>query len=141
MTKSFDAFLKTNKIEKENELIPVSNSFVDEDGNPILWEVRQLSNDEMKYIKKTCVKQNRDKRGNVTVETDTDKMVGLMAAMSTVYPDLKNAELQNSYGVMGEVPLLESMLSVGELLAYQQEINRINGFDVSFDDKVEEAKN
>ena len=141
MTKSFDAFLKTNKIEKENELIPVSNSFVDEDGNPILWEVRQLSNDEMKYIKKTCVKQNRDKRGNVTVETDTDKMVGLMAAMSTVYPDLKNAELQNSYGVMGEVALLEAMLSVGELLAYQQEINRINGFDVSFDDKVEEAKN
>ena len=141
MTKSFDAFLKTNKIEKENELIPVSKSFVDEDGNPILWEVRQLSNDEMKYIKKTCVKQNRDKRGNVTVETDTDKMIGLMAAMSTVYPDLKNAELQNSYGVMGEVPLLEAMLSVGELLAYQQEINRINGFDVSFDDKVEEAKN
>lgn len=141
MTKSFDAFLKTNKIEKENELIPVSKSFVDEDGNPILWEVRQLSNDEMKYIKKTCVKQNRDKRGNVTVETDTDKMVGLMAAMSTVYPDLKNAELQNSYGVMGEVALLEAMLSAGELLAYEQEVNRINGFDVSFDDKVEEAKN
>ena len=141
MTKSFDAFLKTNKIEKENELIPVSKSFVDEDGTPILWEVRQLSNDEMKYIKKTCVKQNRDKRGNVTVETDTDKMVGLMAAMSTVYPDLKNAELQNSYGVMGEVALLEAMLSAGELLAYEQEVNRINGFDVSFDDKVEEAKN
>jgi len=141
MTKSFDAFLKTNKIEKENELIPVSKSFVDEDGNPILWEVRQLSNDEMKYIKKTCVKQNRDKRGNMTVETDTDKMVGLMAAMSTVYPDLKNAELQNSYGVMGEVALLEAMLSAGELLAYEQEVNRINGFDVSFDDKVEEAKN
>lgn len=141
MTKSFDAFLKTNKIEKENELIPVSKSFVDEDGKPILWEVRQLSNDEMKYIKKTCVKQNRDKRGNVTVETDTDKMIGLMAATSTVYPDLKNAELQNSYGVMGEVALLEAMLSAGELLAYQQEINRINGFDVSFDDKVEEAKN
>ena len=141
MTKSFDAFLKTNKIEKPNEHIAVSKSFVDEDGNPILWEVRQLSNDEMKYIKKTCVKQNRDKRGNVTVETDTDRMVGLMAAMSTVYPDLKNAELQNSYGVYGEVDLLEAMLSAGELLAYEQEVNRINGFDVSFDDKVEEAKN
>ena len=75
------------------------------------------------------------------METDTDKMLGLMAAMSTVYPDLKNAELQNSYGVMGEVELLEAMLSAGELLAYEQEINRINGFDVSFDDKVEEAKN
>lgn len=141
MAKSFDAFLKTNKIEKPNEFIPVSESFKDENGDTILWEVRQLTNEEMKYIKKTCVKQNRDKRGNVSVETDTDKMVGLMAAMSTVYPDLKNADLQNSYGVMGEVALLEAMLSAGELLAYEQKINEINGFDVSFDDKVEEAKN
>lgn len=141
MTKSFDAFLKTNKIEKSNEFIPVSQAFQDKDGNAILWEVRQLTNEEMKYIKKSCVKQVRDKKGNVSMETDTDKMLGLMAATSTVYPDLKNAELQNSYGVMGEVALLEAMLSAGELLAYEQEVNRINGFDVSFEDKVEEAKN
>lgn len=141
MTRTFDAFLKTNKIEKQNEFIPVSESFKDEDGNTILWEVRQLSNDEMKHIKKTCVKQNRDKKGNVTVETDTDKMLCLMAATSTVYPDLKNAQLQNSYGVLGECALLEAMLSAGELMAYEQEVNRINGFDISFDDKVEEAKN
>ena len=139
--KSFDAFLKTNKIAKENEFIPVSESFKDEKGNTILWEVRQLTNEEMKFIKKKCVKQVKDKRGGVSVETDSDKMVGLMAATSTVYPDLKNAELQNSYGVYGEVELLEAMLSAGELLAYEQEVNRINGFDISFDDKVEEAKN
>lgn len=141
MTRTFDAFLKTNKIEKQNEFIPVSQAFQDENGNTILWEVRQLTNEEMKYIKKTCVKQTKDKRGNVTVETDSDKMMCLMAAMSTVYPDLKNAELQTSYGVYGETALLEAMLSAGELLVYEQEVNRINGFDVSFDDKVEEAKN
>lgn len=141
MTRTFDAFLKTNKIEKQNEFIPVSQAFQDENGDTILWEVRQLTNEEMKYIKKSCVKQVKDKRGNVTVETDSDKMMCLMAAMSTVYPDLKNAELQNSYGVLGETALLEAMLSAGELLVYEQEVNRINGFDVSFDDKVEEAKN
>ena len=140
-TRTFDAFLKTNKVEKENELIPVSTSFVGEDGKPILWEVRQLTNDEMKSIKKQCIKQVRDRRGNVSVETDSEKMVLMMAATSTVYPDLKNAKLQDSYGVMGEGELLEAMLSVGELLAYQQEINRINGFDVSFEEKVDEAKN
>ena len=140
-TKSFDAFLKTNKIEKPNEFIPVSKSFVDENGNTALWEIRQLSNEEMKHIKKTCVKQVRDKKGNVSVETDTDKMLCLMAATSTVYPDLKSEKIQNSYGVMGEVALLEAMLSAGELLAFEQKVNEINGFDVSFDDKVEEAKN
>ena len=140
-TRTFDAFLKTNKIVKENEEIPVSESFKDENGDTILWEVRPLTNEEMKYIKKTCVKQIKDKRGGVSLETDTDKMMCLMAATSTVYPDLKNAELQNSYGVMGECALLEAMLSAGELLAYEQKINSINGFDVSFDDKVEEAKN
>jgi hypothetical protein len=141
MTKSFDAFLKTNKIEKPNEFIPVSEAFKDENGNTALWEVRQLTNEEMKYIKKQCVKQVKDKRGGMTVETDSDKMIGLMAAMSTVCPDLKSEKLQNSYGVYGEVALLEAMLSAGELLAYEQEVNRINGFDVSFEDKVEEAKN
>ena len=141
MTRTFEAFLKTNKIEKSNEFIPVSQSFVDGEGNAILWEVRQLTNEEMKFIKKSCVKQVKDKRGGVSVETDTDKMLCLMAATSVVYPDLKNAELQNSYGVMGEIALLEAMLSAGELLAFEQKINEINGFDVSFDDKVEEAKN
>lgn len=141
MTKSFNAFLKTNKIEKPNEFIPVSESFKDENGKTVLWEVRQLTNEEMKFIKKQCVKQVKDKRGGATVETDSDKMVVMMAATSTVYPDLKSEQIQNSYGVMGEVALLEAMLSAGELLAYEQEVNRINGFDVSFDDKVEEAKN
>ena len=114
---------------------------MDKDCNPILCEVRQLTNDEMKHIKKTCVKQIKDKRGSVTVETDTDKMMCLMASMFTVYPDLKNAELQNSYGVYGECELLEVMLSAGELLTFEQKINEINGFDVSFEDKVDEAKN
>ena len=140
-TRTFDAFLKTNKVEKKNEFVPVSESFVDEDGKPILWEVRALTNEEMKSIKKQCVKQVRDKRGGMSVETDTDKMVSLMATTSTVYPDLKNAALQDSYGVYGECELLEAMLSVGELLAYQQKINEINGFDISFEDKVDEAKN
>lgn len=140
-TRTFDAFLKTNKIEKENELIPVSDSFVDADGKPILWEVRRLTNPEMKHIRQQCIKQVKDRRGNVSVETDSEKMMVMMATTSTVYPDLKNAQLQDSYGVMGEGELLEAMLSVGELLAYQQKINEINGFDVSFDDKVNEAKN
>lgn len=140
-TRTFDAFLKANKVEKENEMVPVSTSFVDEKGEPILWEVRRLTNEEMKDIKKQCIKQIKDKRGNVSVETDSDKMMSLMAATSTVYPDLKNAQLQDSYGVYGECELLETMLSVGELLAYQQKINEINGFDVSFEDKVNEAKN
>lgn len=140
-TRTFDVFLKTNKVEKENELIPVSDSFVDADGKPVLWEVRRLTNEEMKYIRKQCIKQVKDRRGNVSVETDSEKMMVMMATTSTVYPDLKNAQLQDSYGVMGEGELLEAMLSVGELLAYQQKINEINGFDVSFDDKVNEAKN
>ena len=67
MTRTFDAFLKTNKIEKENEFIPVSQAFQDEDGNPILWEVRQLTNEEMKFIKKQCVKQVKDKRDRKSV--------------------------------------------------------------------------
>ncbi|MCJ0199628.1 phage portal protein, partial [Clostridioides difficile] len=67
--------------------------------------------------------------------------VAELCVASTVFPDLKDAELQNSYGVMGEAQLLKTMLTAGEYVNYTVKVNEVNGFDTSFEDKVEEAKN
>ena len=37
-----------------------------------------------------------------------------LTATAVVFPDLKNAELQKAYGVLGEAELLKTMLYVGE---------------------------
>ncbi|HBG5851887.1 TPA: phage portal protein, partial [Clostridioides difficile] len=47
----------------------------------------------------------------------------------------------DSYRVMGANQLLKAMLTPGEYTEYVQEVLDINGFDNSFEDKVEEAKN
>lgn len=59
-----------------------------------------------------------------------------------VFPDLYNAELQDSYGVSTPEDLVREMIDdpgeYNKFLAYVQEFN---GFDSNMEDKVEEAKN
>jgi len=65
-----------------------------------------------------------------------------MIAASVVVPDLYDKELQDSYGVATPEELLLAMVDepgeYNELAAFVQ---KFQGFDVSFHDKVEEAKN
>ena len=65
-----------------------------------------------------------------------------MITASIVTPDLFDAELQDSYDVKTPEDLLMAMVDdpgeYNELAAYVQ---KFQGFDVSFEDKVEEAKN
>ena len=134
------AFLAQNKIKKENIKFIASKSFVDENGKPIEWEIKAITSVENDAIKKECTKRVKVKNSYV-LETDVDLYVGKLAAACTVFPDLKNAELQNSYGVMGEDQLLKTMLSVGEYTEYTNKVSAINGFDTSIDEAVEQAKN
>ena len=62
---------------------------------------------------------------------------------STVYPDLKNAELQDSYGVMGEEELIVEMLdNDGEYQSYVAKCLEVSGYNQDEENElVEEAKN
>ena len=62
------------------------------------------------------------------------------AAKCTVFPDLNNAELQDSWGVTKPEELLGAMLIGGEFDDYVTEVFRINGFKAE-QDLVDEAKN
>lgn len=67
--------------------------------------------------------------------------MGKLAAACTVFPNLNNAELQSNYGVMGADSLLKAMLLPGEYANYLAKVQEVNGFDIDFDEMVEEAKN
>ena len=65
-----------------------------------------------------------------------------MIAASVVMPDLLNAELQDSYGVKEPEDLLLAMVDdPGEYNDLAAFVQKFQGFNVSFEERVEEAKN
>lgn len=139
---NLSAFLAQNAMRVENTKHVVSNRF-QEDGKSIAWEVSCITSTEDENLRKECTKRVPvpGKRGQFTQETDYNLYLGKLAAKCTVYPNLFDAELQDSYGVMGADSLLKTMLTPGEYADYLTKIQEINGFDITFEEQVEEAKN
>ena len=82
----------------------------------------------------------RDKKTKQEIFNRTSYTNDLVAS-AVVYPDLKNAELQNAYGVLGEVELLQKMLIMGEFMKLSEEVQKISGLDIEDEDQVEAIKN
>ena len=135
------AFL--NPIKEENAKYVVSKRFLDDNGKPIEWEIKALTSEEDENLRKMCTKRVpiAGKRGQYTQDLDVNKYVGLLVSSCTVYPNLNDKELQDGYKVMGADALLKVMLKPGEYTEYARKVQEINGFDLSMDELVEEAKN
>ena len=138
----FSAFLAQNKIKKDNVKFVASKAFV-QDGKPLEWEIRALTSKEDDALRKMCTKQIKvmGKSNVYRTEMDAPTYIGKLAAACTVFPDLNNKELQDSYGVMGADELLKAMLSPGEYAEYCNKVSEVNDFDISNDELVAEAKN
>lgn len=140
----FAKFMKANKAVKENELHPVTKSLCDEKGNPLEWEFRHITSKENETIREDCTVDIpiTGKPNMYRPKLKTSLYIQRMIAASVVVPDLYDAELQDSYGVKTPEDLLMAMVDdpgeYNDLAAYVQ---KFQGFNVSFDDKVEEAKN
>lgn len=137
---SLNAFLKQNALQVENVKYVASNRFV-EDGKPVEWEIKAVTPKEDEEIRKSCTKKVQIRKGQYQSETDVDKYVGKLAVACVVFPNLNDAELQNSYGVMGADDLLKTMLLPGEYTDLLQKVQEVCGFDISQGDLVDEVKN
>lgn len=140
---SLSAFFAQNALQVENIKYVASKRFLDEKKKPMKWEIKSITSQEDEELRKQCTKRVpvSSKRNQFTMETDYNLYLGKLASKCTVYPNLNDAELQNSYGVMGADTLLKTMLTAGEYADYLTKIQEINGFDTSFEDMVDEAKN
>lgn len=109
---NLSCFLAGNVEKRENKKIVVSNRFKDKDGKPVEWEIRSISADEDEAIRKSCTKRIPivGKKNQFTQDFDGNGYLAKLAAKAVVFPDLNNAELQNSYGVMGAENLIRVML-------------------------------
>ncbi len=80
-------------------------------------------------------------KGNPVKEIDAEaNMLALILACVT-FPDLQDASLQEAWGVIGAEALLKKMLLPGEYALLSDWIAQMNGFDQSFQDLVDQAKN
>lgn len=138
---SLSSFFAQNAEVETYEEFAVSPRFKDEEGKPILWKLRTMTEAENEEIRKEATVLTKGKNGVKVPETKPEVYLGKLAARSVVYPDLKDAELQKSYGVLGEENLLKKMLLAGEYGILIQKVQEINGFDRDVNDLVEEVKN
>ncbi|WP_276358408.1 phage tail assembly chaperone [Cohnella caldifontis] len=137
----FSAFFSQNAVLEQTEEFVVSERFRDPNGQPIPWKLRTISESENEEIRKAATQMVRGKGGQRIPETKPEVYLAKVAAASVVYPDLKNAELQKSYGVIGAEDLLKKMLLAGEYAALVRKVETMNGFDRDINELVEEVKN
>ncbi|NLK38485.1 MAG: hypothetical protein GX299_10475 [Epulopiscium sp.] len=125
--KSMEAFFKSEDCLPKNKKIFVSDRFVDQNEQVLLWEiaaiteeknamVRQESASQMEYYAKLCVE-------------------------CVVFPDLKDKKLWQSYDASKPEDALRKMLYMGEYMTLIQEIRSLNGFEKRAFALKEKAKN
>lgn len=139
---TFSAFMAGNAIKNETVKYVASKRFV-EKGKPIEWEIKAIDSELDEALRKDCTKRVPivGKRGQYNQETDTDKYVAKLCVACTVYPNLNDVELQDSYGVKSADALLKKMLLSGEYTEYKAKVMEVNGYDMSMEELVDEAKN
>jgi hypothetical protein len=138
----FAIFMAGNAQKVETVKYVASKRFTNK-GKPVDWELKAIDSDLDEVIRKECTKKVpiAGKRGQHTQETDTDKYISKLCAACTVYPNLNDAELQDSYGVKSADALLRKMLLPGEYTEYKAKVMEVNGYDMSMEELVDEAKN
>ena len=141
---NFSRFMKKNKIVKENATFPATKSLVDEDGKALLWTIKPLTTKENDDIRDDCMIEVpvKGKPNVYRPKLNTSKYIAKMICACVVEPNLYDKDLQDSYGVMTPEELLKEMIDdPGEYQDFASFVQNFNGFNTTFEDKVEEAKN
>lgn len=130
---SIKSFLKKNKKQTENIKLKL-DSFDEE------IELRIISGREYDRIQDQCYVNKAGLKGRQEPKLDMAKFNNLLCSSSMVVPDLQNAELQASYGVVGEQDLYGEMFNFADHLKILNAITNTSGFS-DFNELVDEAKN
>ena len=119
----------------------VSTRFVDKNKKPVEWILKPVSSQTDEDLRKQSTITKKNISGQYQTDLDVNKYIGLLAVACTVYPNLNDADLQNSYAVMGADSLLKKMLLPGEYANYLLKVQEICGFDQKIDNMIKQAKN
>lgn len=140
----FTKFMKANKTLKEVTKYAPTKSLVDEDGKPLEFTLKPLTTKDNDAIRDACTREVPipGKPNTYRSKIDTSLYVRKMLCACITEPNLYDKALQDSYGVMTPEDLIYEMIDdPGEYQNFAIHVQDINGFNDSFEDKVEKAKN
>ena len=116
----------------------VSKRFVGEDGKPVPFKIRPVTQEENDAITKRCMRQQRV-NGQLVERLDPVAYARRLIVAATLEPDFQSEEICKAYGTMDPTEVPGKMLLAGEYSRLNKEIMLISGFE---DDSVEDdAKN
>lgn len=140
--KSMAYFMKGKAKQLPEEELVISERFLDDEGKPIPFKFRAISQPKVDEIMEECTKPVYKKGRLIDERLDKQRLIARLGVESTVYPNFKDPELLKSYDKVDPVELVKEILCVpGEYAEWVMATQRINGFEEDFSDLVEEAKN
>ncbi len=135
----FSRFMKKNKTPRTSTTYAATKSLLDENGEPLLWTIRPISSREVENIREECM--NVDMAGG-KAKFDSRKFTSRLLCAAIAEPNLNNAELQKSYGVMGAEDLLYEMIDdPAEFTALLNFVQNYSGLKNDLQANIDEAKN
>ena len=135
-----DAFLHPIAVE-ETKKVEISKRFIGEDGKPVLFEIKTISQDENAQLIKQYTRR-KVVNGTVVENFNAAAYTNALILECTVQPDFRDSRMCETYGVLAPMLVPGKMLLSGEYSALVGEIMKLNGFDAdSLLKDEEEAKN
>ena len=132
---TLSAFLHPMQPEPKEAII--SERFVGEDGKPVPFKIRPLTQEENDALVKRA-KRTRTVNGMAQEYIDSSALSRSIVVAATVEPNFADKELCDAYGVLDPAMVPGKMLLSGEYAKLVQEINDLSGFNSPVE---EEAKN
>ena len=132
---SLSAFLNPVSGQETRDIV-ISRRFVGEDGNPVPFRIRSLTQAENEALRKRSMKTRRV-NGQAQEYLDSAEFSSRMIVAATVEPDFSSKELCDAYGVLDPLMVPGKMLMAGEYAALMGAITDLCGFS----DTAEEVKN
>ena len=134
---NLSAFLNPVSLYEEKEVV-VSKRFQDEDGKPVPFKIRSLTEDENDACQK---KARRTRKVNGRLEEYQDQLLYMRSLVveATVFPDFHEEQLCKKYGTLTPEEVPGKMLRIGEYSALVSAIMELSGIEMNTVE--EEAKN
>lgn len=127
------AFL--NPVLPEEREVVISKRFVGEDGKPVPFRIRALTQEENDAITKKS-KRSKLVNGQMQETLDASAFTRNMILAATVEPNFADTQLCERYGVLDPSMVPGKMLLSGEYAALVQQITDLCGFSVDLEEEV-----
>lgn len=134
---TLSAFLKPVKTTVEKEVI-ISDRFVGDDGKPVPFKVRAISQEENDALVRAATK-TRNEGGQRVERLDSVEYAQRLIVAATVSPDFRAKDICEAYGVVSPLMVPGKMLLSGEYNRLMKAITELSEFDEAAQD--EDVKN